>query len=200
MDRREALKKMAVSGATVVGASVVLSNVAFADGGTVNCRPSGLPSPTITLTPSATNTNAKTAVPVASSVASVAAATCPTCKSGVTPVASVQYRWTVDSPATGMGMYADNAGVTRLDTSFQSSLTTPAYIRNTAGGTLGGTYTVRLTVRWICTNSTSKAWSCKHWIVTFTYSTAGGNDGTVSAVSATTTGSGNSAACDSPTP
>ena len=38
MDRREALKKMAVGGASVVGASVVLSNVAFADSGTTKCR------------------------------------------------------------------------------------------------------------------------------------------------------------------
>ena len=37
MDRREALKKMAVGGVTIVGASSVLSSTAFADGGTPNC-------------------------------------------------------------------------------------------------------------------------------------------------------------------
>ena len=38
MDRRDALKKMAAGGTAVVGASVVLSTLAFADSGTVKCR------------------------------------------------------------------------------------------------------------------------------------------------------------------
>ena len=37
MDRREALKKMAVGGATLVGASAVMTNLAFADSGSPGC-------------------------------------------------------------------------------------------------------------------------------------------------------------------
>ena len=38
MDRRDALKKLGMGGATVVGASMVVSSPAFADSGTINCR------------------------------------------------------------------------------------------------------------------------------------------------------------------
>ena len=38
MDRRDALKKLGLGGATIIGASAVSSSPAFADSGTVNCR------------------------------------------------------------------------------------------------------------------------------------------------------------------
>jgi hypothetical protein len=41
VDRREALKKMAAGGVTVIGASAVMSNMAFADFGSANCTPQG---------------------------------------------------------------------------------------------------------------------------------------------------------------
>jgi hypothetical protein len=38
MDRRDALKKLGMGGATVLGASAVMSSPAFADSGSVSCR------------------------------------------------------------------------------------------------------------------------------------------------------------------
>ena len=39
MDRREALIKMAAGSTALVGASMVMTSVAFADGGTATCKP-----------------------------------------------------------------------------------------------------------------------------------------------------------------
>ncbi len=200
MDRREALKKLAAGGAVAAGATAVMTSTAYADGGTSGCRPTGLPAPAVTLTPAITGLG-KNAVQITSSISSVGLATCSSCKAGVTPTQVVQYRWTVDGNSL-VSIFGVSTGGTAISGGFQSSLTNPVFLRNTSGtGNLGSaTYTVRLTARWVCTNGPKKAWACRHWTVTFTFDTGGGGDGTLSGVGATTAGSGNSSACDSPTP
>ena len=46
MDRREALKKLAVGGATAAGLTAVMTSTAFANPGTANCAASGTPTVT----------------------------------------------------------------------------------------------------------------------------------------------------------
>ena len=203
VDRREALKKLAVGGATAAGLTAVMTSTSFADGGTVSCQPTLPSSLPVTLTPSVAG-GKKDAVSLASSIAGVANATCPTCTPPTAPTQTVQYRWTVDSPA-GFGIYTAPTGGTRIDTGF-GSLTTPVWVRLIAGGNIGSStpITTRLTARWICTNGARTAWACRHWTVTFVFLTSGGNDGELgpagSPIITQASGNGNSSACDTPTP
>ena len=201
MDRREALKKLAVGGVTAAGVTAVMTSTAFGDGGTANCRPTNVSTANPTLTTNVTGL-AKSAVRVISSLASLAVATCNVCHAGTTPVSSIQYRWTIDSAPVGtnVGMYDAATLGNRIDTAFQTTLITNAYLRNVGGGDLtSGSYSIRLTARWICTNNTRKAWVCRHWILPLTFITGGGANGTVTP-GVQVNGSGSSTACDSPAP
>ena len=154
MDRREALKKLAVGGVTAAGVTAVMTSTAFGDGGTANCRPTNVSTANPALTTNVTGL-AKSAVRVISNLASLALATCDVCHGDATPASSVQYRWTVDAAPGGttVGMYDAGSLGNRIDTAFQATLFTNAYLRNVAGGDLtAGTYSIRLTARWICTN------------------------------------------------
>ena len=207
MDRREALKKLAVGGATAAGVTAVMTSTIFADGGTVSCQPTALPtpSPALSLTAFITDTGGgglgKDAVRITSNTTSLVNAVCGVCHS-VTPTQVVQYRWTVDTfPAGAVSIVNAATGTGNIISGvFQAPMTHPVYLRNSSGsGNLpAGDYSVRLTVRWVCTSGAKKAWACRHWIGTFTYSSSGPN-GTVTST-ATASGSGNSAACDSPAP
>ena len=201
MDRREALKKLAVGGVTAAGVTAVMTSTAFGDGGTANCRPTNVSTANPALTTNVTGLN-KDAVRVISSLASLAAATCNVCHAGTTPVSSVQYRWTVDASPSGttVGIYDAATLGNRIDTAFQATLFATAYLRNVAGGNLtAGSYSIRLTARWICTNGTRKAWVCRHWILPIAFSTSPGSDGSVTA-GVQVNGTGSSTACDSPAP
>lgn len=84
-----------------------------------------------------------------------------------------------------------------------TSIVAPAvFIRNTGGGNLvAGVYTVRLTVRYICTVGAKKYWSCRAYTVAITYDPGTGANGTVGTPVNTMTGPpDNSASCDSPAP
>ncbi len=207
MDRREALKKLAVGGATAAGVTAVMRSTTFADGGTVSCQPTALPtpSPALSLTAFVTDTGGgglgKNAVRITSNTTTLANAVCGVCH-GVTPTQAVQYRWTVDTFPAGALVSIFNAatGTGNISGAFQTPMTHPVYLRNSSGsGNLPvGPYSIRLTVRWVCTSGARKAWACRHWIGTFTYSGSGSN-GAVTAT-ATVPGSGDSAACDSPAP
>lgn len=206
MDRREALKKMAVGGATAIGASAVLSSVAFADGGSKpTCRPTPATSSTLT---AAITGSGKSWISITPSVSTFTPAACPgvPCKAAT---ASVQYRWELVSSTAG-GPYslwnASSGGsiVSGFSADSTVSVTAPVvYIRNTTGtGNLtSATYVVRLTVRHICTAGTRKYWSCQAYNLSVPYSTAGGADGTLSATTQTNQAAPfNNASCDSPTP
>jgi hypothetical protein len=92
MDRREALKKMAVGGATVVGASTVMSSVAFANPGTANCAASA----SVALSYSTTGNTAAITV-------SVTGVSCP-CPPG--NPSSPQVTYNLSSPALGTWLSA----------------------------------------------------------------------------------------------
>lgn len=197
MDRREALKRLSGVGVVVAGASLVQTSPAFADSGTVNCRPTNIPATSNTLTPSTTGLGGS-AIKVTSSVSSFTLATCPSC--GGTPTSSVQYRWTTSAPA-GYSIFASASGGSPLS-GFTPAMVNPVYVRPTGGGPIPEwtplTFTVRLTARWVCTTGSRRAWRCRAWVGTFSYVSFGG-DGFVWGIS-TTSADGNSSACDSPAP
>lgn len=205
MDRREALKKMAVSGATVVGTSAVVSGVAFADGGSrVNCRPT--PATASSLTPSVSGSG-KNYISITPTVATFSALACPeACSTGT---GTVQYRYELTTATAGVALFTASSGGSVVSSAFSSaagSITVPqVFIRNTGGGNLStpSTYTVRLTVRYVCTVGTKKYWSCRAYTVVVSYVSGTGANGDISAtppVNSTTGPPDNSASCDSPAP
>lgn len=93
MDRREALKKLGMGGATLLGASAVMSSPAFADSGTVNCRYTygTAATTTITLTRPANNT---------ASVAVTTTAPAGSCPCGAGPTVTYAYYAALTGNAT----------------------------------------------------------------------------------------------------
>lgn len=196
MDRRDALKKLGMGGTTLVGASIVISSPAFADGGSATCRPS--PAIANTLTPSVLG-GSKERVRVTSSATTFTAATCGC--GGWTR--TVQRRWQLAGPTTTIGLYTATTGGTALSSGFSSPGTTvsvesPVYVRDSGGGHLAaGAYTVNLTVRHVCRQGAQVAWSCQRYRLAFSFATGGGSDGSLSSVSFTTIGPPDStAACN----
>ena len=93
MDRRDALKKLGMGGATIVGATAVMSSPAFADSGSLSCR--------YTYTTAATATISITR-PANSQVRLVLSATAPagTCGCGGTPTVRYAYRYALTDSTT----------------------------------------------------------------------------------------------------
>ena len=189
MDRRDALKKMAAGGATIVGASMVLSSVAFADGGTKNSRPTGTAggtSPTLT---AALTTSKSTRTINTLAVDATPAGACPF-GSPTTP--RKEFAWSI---------VAGTTSGTITGTAFGAlASATATDVGGPTGSGWSGTFTVRLTIRWVCDQrptGVTAAWVCQSFAALVTTSTAGGN-GSVSI--GPTTQDGTPVNCDSPVP
>ena len=182
MDRREALKKMAVGGATVVGASVVLSNVAFADGGTVNSRPTGIAGGSVSFLPA--TTTSKNTRTVAATLTAIPAGLCPY---GTPSTPRREYAWSL-VPGTEIG--ASISGTT-----FSTTLSTQTI---SSLNVLNGTFTVRLTIRWVCdqqpTGATA-AWRCRSFTLVITTDTSGANGTVTPSTNTVTTEDGTAVNC-----
>lgn len=191
MDRREALRKLAM-GTVVVGASTqVLTRPAFADGGTLSYRPTSLPSaPTITasLSGSRRSINMTLAVPSGGS--------CLTTSGGPsTPRRDTAYSASLVGGAFPTSFtVAQNTWVNN-----RTSITTRGTITNAGTGnrwTAGQQVTVRFYIRYVCRGSAAgrAAWVCRSYQTTLTITSTStiNNSGFT-----TTTGL---ASCDSPAP
>jgi hypothetical protein len=190
VDRREALKKMAVGGVTVIGASSVMSNMAFADGGSANCQPQGFPTDitgSVTIT-EVINDNNRDRFNIN------AAITPPACPAGFAPNSSPQYFWTVtggtavanDNMGPVSGSWVMNNGVRIVDSGSNTILST-------------GSYTVRLEYRYVCSDGSRNCWRCVGWQISFDWTNIDGPGGgfNMGIPTATTVGSPN---CDSVVP
>ncbi len=204
MERREALRRLAAVSAGASTGAMIVSSPAFADGGSGECR--STPSISNSLTPATlagTGSGAnKDVVRISSSTTSFPAAAC-----GCGWTSSVQRRWTVTAGSgTATGIYSAVSGGTLLSGGFNATagsvnVPSPVYVRHVSGGNLTGSYTVDLTIRHVCRSAGAVAWSCQRYRTAFSYSTAGGPNGTISAVSSGSFGPpDNSAFCDSPAP
>jgi hypothetical protein len=201
MDRRDALKKLGMGGAAVVGASAVMTSPAFADGGSVACRST----PNLPTTLSAV-VNIKAAVAISTTRTTFAAAGCG-CGDYT---ATAQRRWEATAAGgTPVGIYTAATAGTLLSPNFgtaSTSVTIPStvYMRKTAGGNLGAdNYTVDLTVRHLCRRAAAPArvsWSCQRYRVTFAWNTSG-QDGTITTSTSSTIGPPDTTdACNAPAP
>lgn len=203
MDRREALQKMAIGGVTIVGASAVLSSTAFADGGSKPaCRPVPNAAKTLVASVAGSGKNWIKITPTPDGVFPVVP--CPPGCAGGT--ATVQYRYELFATVSGVALYTTPTGGTALTSAFSpastTSVTAPVvYIRKTAGGNLdSGTYTTRLTVRYICTVGARTYYSCRSYEVVAVYASGTGSDGDVSSTTSTIGPPVNTSSCDSPAP
>lgn len=181
MDRREALKKMAAGGATVVGASVVLSNVAFADGGTPRNRGTGIPS-TVSVTASG--------LPNQKSFTSTI-----TVPSGFSCLSPRTTR--VDTYLTVISN-PNNFLVSNTGTAYTNgrSALTFTVDNGAAFPVPTSTITVRFFARFVCVGATN-AWSCYSWDIVYTITNPNnGNNITVTYVGETSRSSAPSGACD----
>lgn len=150
MDRREALKKMAVGGATVVGASVVLTNTAFSDSGTVRCRF------TFGVNASFTATLTRPANGQARGQVTVTPPTGGSCGCGGAPTFSYAFSVTL----------TDNTSVTvnsggGATATWQSSATFDTGIQSNGSGNSAYSYVVRVGVRVQCPGISGSTFVCR---------------------------------------
>ena len=187
MDRREALKKMAVGGATVVGASVVLSNVAFADGGTIGSRPP-VSAPTATF--------AKVSSAVSNINYSFPISTCPF----FTPTNArldigVSITSITPAPSTTTGTVAPYS----LGTSTGNVAPRTGTVTITWSVGTTRTVTLQFDARYVCRSrpgAPAVAWRCGSWQKTFTVNDSNGSLNSETPMTLV----GNIAQCDSPAP
>lgn len=163
MDRRDALKKLGMGGATMVGASAIMSAPVFADGGSTSSRP-GTDAPTITLT--RLNNDA------ASGSISIARLPCPF---GTINPSRIDYgvSATTSSGTTFTGAVA--AYSTAPTISPPPPFAAVSLPIGVAWGSTPRSVTITVAVRWVCreANSTNLAWSCGTWTRTITANSGG---------------------------
>ncbi len=187
MDRRSALARLAIAGTAFGAASSIATSTAFADGGSIRCRP--------TIPATGSVTWAITAVPanrVEMSVApgSFAAVPCP-CRTPTTSL--VEYRYTLDSASAALGIYSSGGAL--IGNTWLATNNPAPVVQLTAGGPLPSpmTYTIRWTVRWKCNGAFGPAWRCRSWIATVSF-TSGPPTATITAQSESSPGT----PCDAP--
>ena len=158
MDRRDALKKMAAGGATVVGASVVLSNLAFADSGTVKCRH------TYTTAASFTAVLRRPRADRARAVVTVGGPPAGACPCGGAPPI-VAYAFSVTLSDASSVTRNSGGGATAA---WQASNTFNTGGLNIGGGTSPFNYSVSVGIKLDCAGVTGRAVICRFAIVTGT--------------------------------
>jgi hypothetical protein len=184
MDRRAALCRLAAGGAVLGVASAVTSTTAFADGGSIPCRPTA---PTATPVFSLSSGGAFVRI----QVSGLGTTTCPGCAGGST-VPVVQNLWSLDS--TSEPLIVRNGSGTTITNVWQSPADNDVRVRRVDLGALTNptTFTVRVTYRWVCRGATGAAWACQSWVQTIQYT------GSATALTAVTlSGIGN---CDATPP
>lgn len=161
MDRRQALRRLAAGGAVVGTTSTVMSTVAFADGGTVACRPAApAATPTFALSSNASSVRIQ--------VSGLGTTTCPGCAGGsVVPV--VQNLWTLD--AASAPLIVRNGSGTTITNVWQSPADNDVRVRRADLGALTNptSFTIRVTYRWVCRGVTGAAWACRSWTQSIVY-------------------------------
>jgi hypothetical protein len=161
MDRRQALRRLAAGGVAVGTTSTITSTVAFADGGTVPCRPAApLTTPTFTLSSGGAFVRIQ--------VSGLGTTTCPGCAGGST-VPVVQNLWTLD--ATSEPLIVRNGSGTTITNVWQSPADNDVRVRRADLGALTNptTFTIRATYRWVCRGATGAAWACRSWTQSILY-------------------------------
>jgi hypothetical protein len=155
VDRREALKKMAAGGVTVIGASAVISSSVFADGGSPGSQPTNC----------ATFPTAPWTTDNGITITMTAAAT--TCPVDFTP--TTEYSYAVNN---SLVVRSDATPSTVLT---QSSFTTTSTVRVTSSGStvaITGSptgVTVTVIARRKCTNGSRVGWCCELFSYTGNY-------------------------------
>jgi hypothetical protein len=151
MDRRDALKKLGMGGATVVGASMVVSSQAFADGGSISSRPT---------VPAAGVTYVRTSNSAGRFDLSFGAFSC---LFGSLPTARIEYGVT---RTAGTATLAETAAYVVSSAGSASA---------TVDWSTGLSVTFRIDLRYVCRDAGgAAAWSCRSDSWSFT-SNGGGN-------------------------
>ncbi|MGB8861539.1 MAG: hypothetical protein WCC60_19950 [Ilumatobacteraceae bacterium] len=164
MDRRAALAHLAAGAALGATVGSVITTSAFADGGSVPCRPVA---PTGSVVWSI-DLSAANRVRMLVTPGSFAAVTCP-CPTPAT--STVEYRYSFDAQSGGL-VVRSTAGGVNLDAWRNPNDSTPV-VRDAVNTNLPTTcsFTLRWTVRWTCTGRNGKpTWRCRSWIASVTYS------------------------------
>jgi hypothetical protein len=160
MDRREALKKLAIGGATVAGASVVISSPAFASGGSNGSQP-GVAAPIVTLTKNPTSNDK------AAGTVTISSRACPV---GNVDPARLDYGIT-EFASSSLLSFA--GAVTPYTTASGSSVADPISLEWSQQ--TNRSITIEVSARWVCreADNTNLAWSCGVWRYTFTANSGG---------------------------
>ncbi len=166
MDRREALARLAASGVVIGAGSSLLTSPAFADGGSVACRPT-TPTTAVTWTVDAVNT---TRIRMRVNPGTFAAVTCP-CPTPATSI--VEYRYTLDAAATPLDIFNTAGSAPISGTWFTTNDSTPVVRAPSVALPPSTSFTIRWTIRWKCNGKVGRAWRCRSWIASVTYSGAG---------------------------
>jgi hypothetical protein len=179
VNRRDALKRLALAGAVATTGPLLVSSPAFADGGTTGSRPVGVPSaPTVTVSQILAGWLYQLNL-------SVTGATCPF---GTPGSANVQRFYTVVSNPAGLSLFPGPTTVYANGTSISPAMAKWPSIPT------GTPLTVRFHVRWVCDNRTGgAAWICRSWEIPLQF------DGTTFVVG-TITSVSPPAVCDTPPP
>lgn len=203
MDRREALKRLALGGAVVAGAPLIISSPVFADSGTAPCLPTNCAldaSFTVTTGTTGLITQNWIVVTVTSPLAAV-------CALGQT--ASVQYRYRTsgqsDPPGNRSPVVRDSTRATLLAATGVWTAFTPANSvtitndnvnnnLNSATSPSTRRYTIEVIARLVCTSGATKCWCCKG------YSMLNGTWTSVYTPASQGTFSVTSTDCDTPAP
>lgn len=186
MDRRDALKKLAATGAIAASAPAILSSTVFADGGTVNCQPLSFPTDiTASVAATAVDGRRNSGKDYVNVVATVVAPNCPTGYNTRT----VQYYWTVTG---GTAQVHDGGNTTNISGQWGTVSSVRIANSGSADTLSAGSYTVALQYRVTCSNGTRKCWKCVGYNVTFTFAnnpgrfTLGPNESTITSANCDT--------------
>lgn len=179
MNRRDALKRLALAGAVATTGPLLMSSPAFADGGTTGSRPVGVPSaPTVTV-------NQFLAGRFYRLNLSVTGATCPF---GTPATARVERFYTVVANPLPLGLSPGPGTTYGLGSGIGF------FVYDFAGIPTGTQLTVQFHARWVCDNRTGgAAWTCRSWEIPLQFDGATFQIGTITSVTPPPS-------CDSPPP
>lgn len=171
LKRRELLQRLAAGGALVVTATEIISSPAYADGGTIPCRPTMPAQAANVFTVAVANVNR------VDFRLTTTLGTATTCPCGTQPTSTVEYMYSFDSatPSSLVITLTANTSApitnTWLTTPFDNKVT----VRNVTNPMPSpSSWRIRLTIKHKCLDSSGNpTWACHSWYANVSY--AGGN-------------------------
>jgi hypothetical protein len=182
MDRREALKKLAVGGATAAGLTAVMTSTAFANGGTINSIPPGSP------------LQSATATRLGGTVTCTLGISPPTCPFGTPTTARVDSAFALTPIGAATASPAENTWVASRNPLAVTVTGLPGDGDNLS-------IVIRFDFRSVCDsrpNGATAAWRCQSFDVTI--ATGGGGASSNVIILVTTAVASAPGSCDSPAP